>query len=323
MITKEQERTVVTNVNNSSNFKIQNNAKMFSILSSGIYADPIRAIIRELSCNAIDSHIDAGKKDTPFYVRLPSRFDPKLQIEDFGIGLDHEGVTEVYTTYGMSTKTDSNDVIGALGLGSKTPFSYAETFTIRARKDGMERWYNAYIGNEGFPTISRLSERPTDECNGMMIEVAVKDSDCGRFREKAQQVFKTFKNVPDGLPESMGDNIRAKSEAMYDAFEKDGFYLDRSADRGIYAVMGNIAYRIPDNLIEAAREGMDQYLKSRFGASYCIFLPFDIGELDIAANRETLSFSETDDDPTYMAILAKLDNTLGVYLEKVQEYLDS
>lgn len=323
MITKEQERTVVTNVNNSSGFQIQNNAKMFSILSSGIYADPIRAIIRELSCNAYDSHIDAGKKDEPFHVRLPSRFDPKLQIEDFGIGLDHDGITNVYTTYGMSTKTDSNDVIGALGLGSKTPFSYAETFSIRARKDGIERWYNAYIGNEGFPTISLLSERETDEHNGLMIEVAVKDTDCSRFREKAQYVFKSFKNVPDGLPDSMGDAIRAKSEAMYEAFEQDGFYVDRSCDRGIYAVMGNIAYRVPDNLIETARDGLDQFLRSRFGVGYCIYLPFDIGELDIAANRETLSFSETDDDPTYMAILAKLDGTLGVYLEQVQEDLDA
>ena len=47
------------NVAQVSEFKIRNSAKAFGILSSGLYANKIRAIIRELGCNAVDSHVAA------------------------------------------------------------------------------------------------------------------------------------------------------------------------------------------------------------------------------------------------------------------------
>lgn len=319
----QEDRQIMTNVNNSSGFTIQNNAKMFSILSSGIYEDPIRAIIRELSCNAIDSHIEAGKGDTPFRVKLPSRFDPRLQIEDYGIGLDHEGVTQLYTTYGMSTKTSSNDVIGALGLGSKTPFSYSETFSIRARKDGTERWYNAYIGNEGFPSISMLSEQTTEEPNGVMIEVAVKESDCNRFREKAIDVYSVFKITPDGLPDSVQHTIKNTSVKLYESFDVVGYHTIRSDQMNIFAVMGNIAYRIPLDVVGRVRGDLLNFVKMKHGERQSVYLPFDIGELDIAASRESLSFSETEDDRTHVAIQNRLDETIGRYIKEVQNDIDA
>ena len=42
-----------------SNYTIEATAKAFSILSDQLYSNKIRAVIRELSTNAYDSHVDA------------------------------------------------------------------------------------------------------------------------------------------------------------------------------------------------------------------------------------------------------------------------
>ena len=56
-----QNEAILSNVGEVGEFRIRNSAKAFNILSSGLYANKIRAIIRELSCNAVDSHVAAGK----------------------------------------------------------------------------------------------------------------------------------------------------------------------------------------------------------------------------------------------------------------------
>ncbi len=131
-----QNEPIMSNVGEIGEFRIRNSAKAFNILSSGLYANKVRAIIRELSCNAVDSHVAAGKADVPFDVHLPNAIEPWFSIRDYGTGLSHDQVTNIYTTYFESTKTGSNDFIGALGLGSKSPFSYNDIFTVTNVKDG-------------------------------------------------------------------------------------------------------------------------------------------------------------------------------------------
>ena len=92
-----QAEAVLSNVGEIGEFRIRNSAKAFNILSSGLYANKIKAIIRELSCNAVDSHVAAGN-DQPFEVHLPSTLEPWFSIRDFGTGLNHEQVTNIYTT---------------------------------------------------------------------------------------------------------------------------------------------------------------------------------------------------------------------------------
>ena len=113
--TAPQDQAILSNVGEIGEFRIRNSAKAFNILSSGLYANKVKAIVRELSCNAVDSHAAAGKHDTPFDVHLPNQLEPWFAIRDYGTGLSHEQVTNIYTTYFESTKTASNEFIGALG----------------------------------------------------------------------------------------------------------------------------------------------------------------------------------------------------------------
>ena len=134
IVSHDTHEVTLSNVSSTGEFKIRNSARAFSILSSGLYSNKIKAIIRELSCNALDSHIASGNTDATFEVHLPSVLEPWFSVRDFGTGLDGDQVTNIYTTYFESTKTGSNDFIGALGLGSKSPFSYTENFTLQIRK---------------------------------------------------------------------------------------------------------------------------------------------------------------------------------------------
>jgi len=171
ILTNTQENTpVLSNVGEVGEFRIRNSAKAFNILSSGLYANKIRAIIRELSCNAYDSHVAAGCAERPFEVHLPTSLEPWFSVRDYGVGLSHQQVVNIYTTYFESTKTGSNDFVGALGLGSKSPFSYTENFGVTAVQNGHMGVYTAFINEQGVPSIALMTESATDEPNGVEVQ---------------------------------------------------------------------------------------------------------------------------------------------------------
>ncbi len=179
----------------TGSFTIRATGKAFRILSDGLYSDKITAIIRELSCNAWDSHIAAGKQSIPFHVQLPNRLDPTFKIQDFGIGLSHKDVMHLYTTYFESTKQDSNDFVGTLGLGSKSPFSYCDQFTVTSVYNGEMRMYTAYISENEVPSIAHIgTSKATGDniSNGLQISLPVKQQDFDQFRSKAEEVYKRF-----------------------------------------------------------------------------------------------------------------------------------
>lgn len=269
-------------------FGILFNAKMAKILSDGLYSDKIQSIIRELSCNAIDSHVEAGKPDRPIEVHLPTRLEPWFHVRDFGIGLDHQQVTEIYTVYGVSTKTDSDDFIGQLGLGSKSPFSYVDAFDVTAVKDGVERHYSMYKNEQGMPSVAKLGEKATIEPNGVTVKMPVKQEDIQRFSDKAARVFCWFQTMP---------RITGVSSLQIDkrdvAFSGNGWRINRKlndyynseANRPI-ALMGRVAYPLAASHISGLTKAQQAILETP------LVLEFAIGELEVAASREALGYDE-------------------------------
>jgi len=271
---------ILSNVGQVGEFRIRNSAKAFNILSSGLYANKIRAIIRELSCNAVDSHVAAGTTDTPFEVHLPNQLEPYFAVRDFGTGLNHEQVTNIYTTYFESTKTTSNEFIGALGLGSKSPFSYTDNFTVTAIQGGVKRIYSAFINEEGVPSIALMDTAGTAERNGVEVKFSVNDQwDYSKFRDEARSVFTYFRN----RPAITGMNNFQFNDVEY--VERDiipGVHQARS--RRSMAVMGNIAYPVEVPNAESNLGDLARLLNCG------LEMHFDIGELDFQASREGLSY---------------------------------
>ena len=142
-------------INSANQFSIAQTSKMFKILSDSLYSDKVMAVIRELATNAHDSHVSAGNHN-PFLVKLPTSADPNFSVRDYGTGLSREDMESMYTTYGASNKNDSNDFVGCLGLGSKSPFAYTKSFTTTSYFNGMQYTYIAAIDDAGVPNLNLI-----------------------------------------------------------------------------------------------------------------------------------------------------------------------
>lgn len=266
-------------------FTVRTTAKTFAILSSGLYSDKIAAPIRELCCNAYDAHVAAGNADLAFDVQLPTTFNPMFVVRDYGTGLSDEDVKSLYTTYFDSTKTNSDEMIGALGLGSKSPFAYTTSFSIESRHKGMKGMYAAFINEDGVPALATLIEpAPTDEPDGMTISFSVRTDDVHKFSKAAQRVLMYFPVRPNVTPEGWtpfslshsveGSNWKLRT-AQYESYMT-----------GAYVIQGCVAYPLDASILRD--NGLSEVGYSIASASLDLFVP--IGDVEVAPSREALSY---------------------------------
>ena len=110
-------------VDNSSELSV------FFLLSSTLYKDPYRAIVRELVSNAIDASKRISTNE-PVVLHVPKTLNNdtnnEFYVQDFGIGMSLEQVINIYGNYFASTKQNDSNSIGGFGLGGKTPFIYVK-----------------------------------------------------------------------------------------------------------------------------------------------------------------------------------------------------
>ncbi len=84
-------------------------AFILDMFADKVYTHKERAVIRELACNAHDSHVIAGTQDIPFDVHLPTSLEPWFSLRDYGTGLEDHDIENIYGAIGVSTKRDSNE----------------------------------------------------------------------------------------------------------------------------------------------------------------------------------------------------------------------
>lgn len=288
-------------------FKIQSSAKLFNILSSGIYEDKILAVIRELSCNAFDAHIAAGKRDVPFSIKLPNYLDATFAITDEGTGIDPAMIGEIFWTYGSSTKADSNEFIGALGLGSKSPFAYTKSsFTVRNRFKGREYIYMCFINENGTPDGSKLAEMESTGKDGITIEFAVKNQDIDEFANRCKKFFMTW----DGpLPTFSGSGGFYVPEVVKTAEGKGWYLKGRGTSTRAIALMGNVPYPINHESIPNLPTGFDKLCGNPF------VIKFPMGALNFASSREGLEY----DEKTCKALIAALEDLRKELVKKFHD----
>ncbi len=186
-----------TNVETHGNFRVANNAAMQKILSDSLYQDKIKSVIREISCNALDAHMECGVTEN-FKVTLPTNLEPVFSVRDFGRGLSLEQLEDLYTVYGISTKRNDNNAVGAFGLGSKSPFSYTKDWTVISRHNGMKYIVcNSINAHGSFSYNVLLAEECFDEEEGLEVRFDVNKGDVNEFKTKAEEVFAWFDKAPD------------------------------------------------------------------------------------------------------------------------------
>ena len=296
-------------------FTIAASSKAFQILSNQLYTDKPRAILRELSTNALDAHIAAGKMDVPFEVQLPNTWESTLIVKDYGTGMSPEQITALYTTYFGSDKTHTNDLVGGLGLGSKSPFAYTDQFTAISRYDGIKYTYAAFIGSANVPEISLISQEETDEENGFEVHVPVKAADIYTFKSTAARVFEFFPVMPK-LNEQL--DIQEHADPVL-VINVDGINCELYTSQDETMIMqGPIGYpvdvsAIVDDLGYDARSKVRTFLQK----GWRIMAP--VGTFEITASREGLSY----DKETIQRILKLTDDVLKQVKDKAVAKLAS
>jgi hypothetical protein len=149
-----------------------------------------------------------------------------------------------------------------------------------------------------------LHESETNENNGVEVKLAVKQDDLSEFVHKASQVFKTF----DPIPTITGHSININS--LKTRYSGKGWKLVESQntyDHRARAVQGNVVYPIDFNKI-ITNDKITLVKENEF------YIDFQIGELDVAASREALSY----DDSTVKVLTARLESVYDDFMKQLQ-----
>lgn len=317
-ITTEKHDVEVSGDMASNTFAIKTSPQAFQLLSSGLYTNKIKAVLRELGCNAVDAHTAAGVPEKPIEVKLPNALDRQFYVKDYGTGLSDEQVMRLYTTYFDSTKQQSDNFIGGFGVGSKSPFAYTDSFTVESRFEGMKRLYTAYVNEDGIPTITKMGEEPTDEPNGLTIGFPVKPEDVRNFYSEAQDTYKWFPITPviKGADLKIENTEQLRLGSLW-LRARYGYGYDSNA----YVRMGSVAYPMGNLFNEIsnapdANKVSDEDKEYIYGASAMVnsrpwVIDLPIGSSLVAASREALQFDKR-------SVVSLRENVIKVTKEAVK-----
>jgi hypothetical protein len=204
------------------------------------------------------------KSENRTVIRIAGNVEGNMPVE-------FDDALVLYSTYFRSTKEDSNDFVGAFGLGSKTPFAYTDNFQVTNVYGGVKSVFNVYTDEHGQPQISIMGRFDTDEVNGLEVKIAVQSDDYFKFREAIASELKYFDPKPTILNEEV--------DIPQIIHEGENFFLmdrDISAHRCNFA-MGNNSYEVDS-------WNLDVHKVFRIKLA----LRFAIGELQPTSNREDL-----------------------------------
>lgn len=325
-------------VHGKLDYEVVSNAKMMKLLSDSLYADKVAAPIRELSTNAWDSHVDANNL-IPFDVQLPSESNLTFRIRDYGTGMSPDKVERLYRKYGASDKTETNDLQGCMGLGSKSPFAYTKQFTSISYYNGKKYiWINSK-DERGIPSLNRMAVEDTDEPNGFEISFSVKANDVSDFWNKAQKIYRPFPvcpNVTGGPSRSTFKPLKHEymmksDDSSWTLTNPNMSYHNKQTS---YAVMGLVEYPIdPGHFIQKKVDEDDPDVPTWYKRGYTegyynnpanvytqllnmgLVIQFDTGEVEMDISREGLQYHM----PTIEAIRVKLDVILDEIKAKVDQ----
>ena len=211
---------VKVNAGERSEMQIGDVAKVFDMLSSGLYSNVPQSIAREIAANARDAHADKGNLDQPWDITFPTTFNPVFRIRDYGVGLTHRQVMGLYTNLGESTKETSNKGVGKFGIGSKAPFAYIDSFSVISIMDGMKTFYS--VVKE--PVYKVMDEEASDDELAAFVRCDVNGlADDGRQ-------FNADDVVPSGMIPAvhvMGQEETAEAVGVEVTFPIEGRDVDK------------------------------------------------------------------------------------------------
>jgi hypothetical protein len=290
---------------------------IFDLLSSQIYRRPHESIVREITSNCFDSHIEANVNDPVIIKIKEDEAGWYISFNDFGVGLSPDRIEKIYTNLGESTKRESNKFIGAFGLGSKSPFSYTDNFFINTNFNGTRYEYLLYKGKNAVPRLEKIVESETTDRNGTEIRIYFKEiADRIKFINACRSELIYFDNVYFDF------NCYEQINNDYVIFDRQHFKYcpQRKYSDQLHIVLGKVSYPI------------DWVALGRSPIHLPIGLKFNIGELPVTPERESVRYVKFNNDAGVELDTAEIirgriaslqEELVSIYNEQVKDKVDS
>ena len=296
-------------VGESIPFSIGDSSVIIDIIRKKIYSHPLRTMVQEYLSNARDACTEAGKDASSIRVRLPSNIKPEFIIRDYGIGMSDETIKDVFVRYGISTKRHNNSQLGYFGIGAKSGWAVSDSFIVESFYEGTHREYIADIGENKEGRLLLFRESATDQENGILIKIPIKQEDIGNVIKAYTRATCFWKTKPvvehlDQLNYPVCildlDNVKLLK------YEEDTRFGVKPIEPGIYLNAGGIPFK-------AQKE---EYPTIGFcrGNKIVLVVDCDPSKMGIAANRETFSNAKYEAHQVKFAV-----NKLTKHIENLYE----
>jgi hypothetical protein len=309
----------------SQDFGFHFSAKLARTLAETLYDYKIEAVVREYSTNITDSHTDAGFPEKKGFVQVPTKINPNIKFQDFGVGMSKGTILKTYTVFGKSTKEHDNSTNGSLGYGSKSAFSISEQFTVTSVKDGIKTVVVCYKDRTGLPKADVKSETSTGSQNGTTVEIPVKLSQVNEWQEACARVLGAFR-VPHevntfGDYQNEYDEIKSLCEQVRSEgslFVNNPSYELTNHRSKTMVLMGDVLYHLPNFKSLIAKTSIKSLVET-FVSSGVYVAHFNIGDLDHAPSREAISY----DPQTLLKVRRRVNSDIKKEYRKFSKELGS
>jgi hypothetical protein len=185
-------------------------------------------------------------------------------------------------------------------LGFKAPLAYTSSFYFICRKDGMERKYMMYEGEE-VNTIDLISENTTDQRNGVKVIVPVKSYDRTSFKTKIPEQLAYFEDVYFNVEDMNNANVQIVRSQLYQ-------FSSLCKDNLLHVCLDNVYYPLDFQKLGINR--IDFPVGLRFGLSDGIFP---------TPNRESLRYTKETVDKILERIKQLADHMIEKYNTSIEE----
>lgn len=266
----------------SREYSVDSPALVFDVLCNRMYNKPLDTMVQEYLANARDAHREVGVEELiPVQVTMPTDEEPYLIIRDFGPGLTEQRIDEVFIRLGASTKSMDDVMTGGFGLGAKIGWAYNDSFTVISVVGGVKSTYLAYRDEQGIGRMDTLSVDTTDERNGVAIKVMIKEQHRSKLYKIISKVTYFWKLAPVAVnTEEPFNHCEDMENRVNDLYYGSVFF----STGGVQAIVDGIPYSVDSNNVAI----LDR-LRLSSNKTLCLF--FDVGEIEVAINREGIKYS--------------------------------
>lgn len=289
-----------------------------------MYSDPVGAVVREYSANAVDAHRYAGTPEKAFDLHVPSLDEPYISWRDYGPGLSDEDLKKKLLGYGASGKRGSNLDIGGFGIGAKCGYAVSDQFTFTSYFGGKRTVWHCYLNEDGDSKSDKISCEDSVEPTGIAVNIPVRLDSLQKFEEAIGNAFLFYRTRPNiigpghvktrvnrTLPKpfmhgnfTMTDRSGNEAEIKWEAI-KDPDFSDRVSRHDSVSnlaftrvVMGGVSYPINLESVGGGFENNEGFLRR-------VVLTAPVGFFKLAPSRESLTYNTS-----VCGILTKLFNAV-------------